>query len=183
LLARAGVEFAVRPANVDERLAPFEAPTEAAARLAASKARAGASALVDDGRPHWVIGADTIVALAHGTGWRMLGKAADELDAARMLHSLSGTRHLVATGVCVVRCCDGAEWSGVERTWVRMRAITTEEVRGYVASGEWRDKAGAYAIQESADRFVVSLEEGGFDNVVGLPVALTLQLLSRAGAL
>ena len=70
-----------------------------------------------------------------------------------------------------------------ERTWVTMRRIEPHEVAAYVASGEWRGKAGGYAIQESADRFVTRLEEGGFDNVVGLPVRLTLELLRRAGAL
>ena len=75
----------------------------------------------------------------------------------------------------------GAEASDSERTWVRMRAITEEERRAYAASGEWRGKAGGYAIQETADRFVTGLEGGGFDNVVGLPVERTLRLLRRAG--
>lgn len=182
LLRRAGVVFEVRPANVDERLAPDEAPLEAALRLATLKARAGRDALPPAVGERWVVGADTIVALNHAGGWRMLGKAVDELEAAAMLSALSGTRHLVATGVCVVRASDGRHWSAVERTWVRMRDIEPQEVRDYVASGEWRDKAGAYAIQESADRFVLGLDEGGFDNVVGLPVELTLRLLREAGA-
>lgn len=182
LLRRAGVVFEVRPANVDERLAPDEAPLEAALRLATLKARAGRDALPPTVGERWVVGADTIVALNQAGGWRMLGKAVDELEAAAMLSALSGTRHLVATGVCVVRASDGRHWSAVERTWVRMRDIEPQEVRDYVASGEWRDKAGAYAIQESADRFVVGLDEGGFDNVVGLPVELTLRLLREAGA-
>ncbi len=182
LLRRAGVVFEVRPANVDERLAPDEAPLEAALRLATLKARAGRDALPPAVGERWVVGADTIVALNQAGGWRMLGKAVDELEAAAMLSALSGTRHLVATGVCVVRASDGRHWSAVERTWVRMRDIEPQEVRDYVASGEWRDKAGAYAIQESADRFVLGLDEGGFDNVVGLPVELTLRLLREAGA-
>ena len=76
--------------------------------------------------------------------------------------------------------CDGAfESAGFERTWVSMRTITDAEVEAYVASGEWEGKAGGYAIQENADAFVTRLEEGGFDNVVGLPVELTLRLLAE----
>jgi septum formation protein len=100
-----------------------------------------------------------------------------------MLASLSGTRHAVVTGVAVRRARDGAEASAWERTWVTMRAILPAEVEDYVRSGEWEGKAGGYAIQETADRFVVRLEEGGFDNVVGLPVRLALELLDRLGGL
>jgi septum formation protein len=99
-----------------------------------------------------------------------------------MLRSLSTTRHQVVTGVCVVRTPDFVRHAAVERTWVTMRAIRSEEVDAYVRSEEWRDKAGGYAIQEHADCFVTRLEEGGYDNVVGLPVALTLRLLSESGA-
>ena len=83
-----------------------------------------------------------------------------------------------------VRSCapGGASRTDHERTWVRMRRIERAEIEAYVASQEWRDKAGGYAIQESADRFVLVLEEGGFDNVVGLPVALGLALLAEIGA-
>ena len=97
-----------------------------------------------------------------------------------MLERLSASRHRVVTGVAVVRARDGRAEAAFERTWVSMRALTDPEVEDYVASGEWRDKAGGYAIQETADRFVTGLEEGGFDNVVGLPVGLTLELLEPA---
>jgi septum formation protein len=127
-----------------------------------------------------VLGADTVVAVGRGGRWELLGKPADEQEAAEMLAALGGTRHQVLTGVCCVRCPDGARAMGVERTWVTMRPLGPEEVAAYVTSGEWRDKAGGYAIQETADRFVTALEEGGFDNVVGLPVALALGLLDRA---
>ena len=80
-----------------------------------------------------------------------------------------------------MRCPDLACRSGAERTWVTMRRLAPAEIAAYVASGEWRDKAGGYAIQESADRFVTRLEEGGFDNVVGLPVALALGLCAELG--
>jgi septum formation protein len=90
----------------------------------------------------------------------------------------------VVTGVCVASAPGGALRTAAETTVVEMREITPSERDGYVSSGEWRDKAGGYAIQETADRFVVALEGGGFDNVVGLPVALTLELIDevrRAG--
>jgi septum formation protein len=98
-----------------------------------------------------------------------------------MLECLSGTRHAVVTAVCVALAPEGPCHLDEECTWVAMRTIEPAEVQDYVASGEWRDKAGGYAIQESADRFVLALEGGGFDNVVGLPVARTLGLLRRAG--
>jgi septum formation protein len=99
-----------------------------------------------------------------------------------MLEKLSGSSHRVVTGVFALRGRDGASARGWERTFVTMRRITPAEIEAYVASGEWEGKAGGYAIQESADRFVVRLEEGGYDNVVGLPVRLALDLLARLGA-
>jgi septum formation protein len=113
---------------------------------------------------------------------RVLGKPRDAAQARRMLAWLSGTRHRVITGVCALRAPDGATASGFERTLVTMREIAPHEIEAYVDSGEWRDKAGGYAIQETADRFVTRLEEGGLDNVVGLPVALALRLLAALGA-
>jgi septum formation protein len=182
LLAAAGVPFEVRPTSTPEDLVEFADPTQAALELARRKARAGLAALGAQASECCVIGADTIVAVLDGAVWRLLGKPEDERDAERMLAALSHSRHQVITGVCVLRGVDGLEWAAAERTWVTMRPIAVEERRAYVASGEWRDKAGGYAIQESADRFVTRLEEGGFDNVVGLPVALTLKLLAEAGA-
>jgi septum formation protein len=178
LLEAAGLRFEIAPAAVPEELEPFVDPLEAALELAARKARQAAR-----GRPDgFVIGADTVVAVPSDGGWRLLGKAEDALEARAMLELLSNSRHVVATGVCVVRCPDLEQRSGVERTWVTMRPIEPAEVEAYVASGEWRGKAGGYAIQENADAFVTSLEEGGFDNVVGLPVELTLRLLRESGA-
>ena len=178
LLADAGVSFEVDPAGVDETLAPGVDPSSAARGLAEKKARAVAARRTDAG---WVLGADTVVALG-GPPWSFLEKPASPAEAAAMLARLSGTRHAVETGVSVVRPADGACWTDSERTWVTMRVWSPAEIAAYVASGEWRDKAGGYAIQESADRFVLALAGGGFDNVVGLPVARTLALLARAGA-
>jgi septum formation protein len=134
------------------------------------------------------VAADTVVGLpptSDGGAWRLLGKPLDAGDARAMLVSLSGSRHSVVTGVAVARMRPAEAQADVrvevETTVVAMRAIAPAEVEAYVASGEWRDKAGGYAIQESADRFVTALEGGGFDNVVGLPVARTLRLLESMG--
>ncbi len=180
LLGRAGVHFEIEPAGVDEDLAPGLDPIEAARRLAERKARAVA---LRHREPVFVLGADTVVALEPRPGsYELLGKPATAAEAAGMLRALSGTRHSVVTGLCVVRAADQAVFVDAERTWVSMRTLAAHEIQGYVDSGEWRDKAGGYAIQESADRFVTALEGGGFDNVVGLPVERALALLRAAGA-
>ncbi len=178
LLEQAGLAFTIEVSSVDEDLHPLTPPEEAALELAERKARAVAHRM--GGRDLLVLAADTIVAVdLPGRGAVMLAKAADECEAAEMLRTLSGSRHRVITGVCALRTRDLALCRGFERTFVTMRAITDAELAAYVESGEWKDKAGAYAIQETADRFVTSLEEGGFDNVVGLPVQLSLRLLAE----
>jgi septum formation protein len=176
LLREAGVAFETAPVDVDEDLAQFETPHAAALELARRKARA---CLARRRAPalELVLGADTVVALPEGARWRLLGKPADPDEARSMLGALAGTRHAVVTGVCVLRGRDGAEAADAATTWVRMRALTAAEIEAYAVSGEWRDKAGGYAIQETADRFVTELTGAGFDNVVGLPVALALELV------
>lgn len=180
LLSGAGLEFSIQASNVDESLAGDLGPEEAALVLAERKARAVAAELgeVDV----LVIGADTLVAVGAGDGARRLGKPADPIEAGAMLAELSNSRHRVVTGVCVVHARSGRSVAAWERTWVTMRTIEPGEIEAYVRSGEWRDKAGGYAIQEHADAFVTGLEEGGFDNVVGLPVGLTLALIEQLGA-
>jgi septum formation protein len=180
LLEAAGFSFDTRPADVDETLESGTPAEIGALMLAARKARATAKALAAS--DVWVLAADTVVALDHPSGDRLLGKPADSSEARAMLTALSGTRHRVVTGVCALRTLDGVEATGFERTFVTMRTLGAEEIAAYVNSGEWRDKAGGYAIQENADRFVTALEEGGFDNVVGLPVALARELLLALGA-
>jgi septum formation protein len=182
LLSAAGVAFELAPVEVDEELAGFDDPGQAALELACRKALAASAARLarDPGERSLVLGADTVVAVQRSGRWALLGKPADEREAAQMLADLGGTRHQVLTGVCCVRCPDRVRVAGLERTWVTMRPLGPHEVAAYVASGEWRDKAGGYAIQETADRFVTALEEGGFDNVVGLPVGLALGLLDAA---
>ena len=180
LLTRAGLRFQIEPAGVDESVGAGAEPICTARELAERKARAVA---VRHRGPVFVLAADTVVALEPRAGeFELLGKPSNASEAAGMLRSLSGSRHSVVTGLCVVRASDQAAFQDAERTWVTMRVLAAREIEDYVASGEWRDKAGGYAIQESADRFVTALEGGGFDNVVGLPVKRTLALLRTAGA-
>lgn len=181
LLAARGVEFEIDKPDVDESFDERLAPDAAARLLAERKARAVAARHA--GRDVVVLAADTIVALELGGRTLYLGKPADEREARAMLTQLSNTRHCVVTGVCALHPAAREAVTASERTWVRMRALAPFEIDAYVASGEWRDKAGGYAIQETADRFVLALEEGGFDNVVGLPVALALACVERAASL
>jgi septum formation protein len=181
LLAAAGATFEVDPAEVDESLPAGIAPEDAALQLAERKARAVAARHA--GEELVVLAADTIVAVAADAGWELLGKPDDERDARRMLARISGTRHQVVTGVCALHAARGGPCAAFERTWVTMRALAPAEIEAYAASGEWRDKAGGYAIQETAEGFVTALEGGGFDNVVGLPVGLALGLARRAAEL
>lgn len=181
LLAAAGVAFEVEASAADEGFDPAWTPEEVARRLAERKAEAVAAKHA--GEHALVLAADTVVAVEVAGRPLLLEKPADAADARRMLGLLSATRHRVVTGVCARSCAPGGLFvSDRERTWVRMRRIEPAEIEAYVASGEWRDKAGGYAIQETADRFVVGLEEGGFDNVVGLPVALALRLVDELAA-
>jgi len=175
LLEAAGLAFEVRPADVDESLRAGTLAEAGAVLLAERKARAAASDPASAGAI--ILAADTIVSI----GTDLLGKPADAREARGMLQRLSGSRHEVVTGVCALRVADARIESGWERTRVTMRTISPGEIEAYVASGEWEGKAGGYAIQETADRFVVRLEEGGLDNVVGLPVDLALRLLERLG--
>ena len=179
LLTAAGFAFVVEPADVDESIDSSTEPGEAARELAERKSRAVVERMRGD--VAWVLGADTVVAVPDGDGWELIGKPEDATEAARFLGRLSGTRHQVVTGVSIAEAATGRVATRSERTWVTMREITADEVSAYVATGEWRGKAGGYAIQENADRFVTGLDEGGFDNVVGLPVALVRKLLAETG--
>lgn len=171
LLERIGVSIEVVPAAIDESLAGRESPEAAALRLARTKAEAVARRR----RGRFVLGADTIVAIEG----EILGKPADRDEAGGMLARLVGREHQVITGICVV---DG-EGAAAERavcTAVSMRRAPEAEIEGYLDSGEWRGKAGAYAIQGIAAA-LVSEVRGSVTNVIGLPLAETLELLSRAG--
>jgi septum formation protein len=179
LLRNAGISFTVQPADIDETPLPGESARDCAQRLARLKALE-----VWRRRPGGVVlGADTVVVVDE----TMLGKPIDREDAARMLRMLSGRAHLVITGVCVVKAAASFDLPGAsevtaeiktasETTLVTMNEISEEEIQAYIATGEPMDKAGAYAIQGIASRWIPRIE-GDYSNVVGLPVALVWRML------
>jgi len=169
LLRQAGLGFVVRIPGVVETRLPGEPPADYVRRLAIEKARAAAAA-----SDEFVLAADTVV-VADG---EVLEKPQSADDAARMLRRLSGRPHVVLTGVCVLH--DGREHAAVESTRVFFTPMTEHEVLAYAACGEPMDKAGAYAIQGRASKFIERIE-GCYFNVVGLPVSLVYRLLKTAG--
>ncbi|MBL8694307.1 MAG: septum formation protein Maf [Planctomycetes bacterium] len=176
LLAASGVRAEIVIPGVDESMPRGMTPRRAALAIARRKARAVASRLPTEQAPTIILAADTVVAL----GDRILGKAKDAADAARILRLLSGTTHRVITGVCAIEMPSRRVQQFAVTTKVVMRTWKPAEVRAYVGSGEWIGKAGAYAIQESADRFVTSVR-GSWTNVVGLPMERVAALLTSAG--
>ena len=173
LLNQIGLQFEVRPADIDESPLPDEKPSAYVLRLARSKA--AASAALGDGR-ELILAADTIVVLDE----RLLGKPESEAAAHQMLADLSGRNHQVLTGVALCHQARALEVSAVERTEVFFSHLSESEIAWYVASGEPLDKAGAYGVQGLGGLFVERLE-GNYSNVVGLPLPLTCRLLRRAG--
>jgi septum formation protein len=170
LLRNAGITFEVQPADIPEDPLRGEGAKECAERLAREKALAIARQ-----RPHDVVlGADTVVVVDGQYDGQLLGKPCDGADAARMLRMLSGREHRVITGVCLV--VSGQPSVGSETTTVTMSEITEKEIADYIASGEPMDKAGGYAIQGIASRWIPRIE-GDYSNVVGLPVALVFRML------
>ena len=168
MLTAAGIAFEVLAADIDETPHPGEAPAAYVERLAREKARA-----VYALRPGaHVLGADTTVTI----DGEILGKPADEADAVRMLRLLSGRAHDVHTGVALISAA-GIK-SAVDTTRVWFSPMTDEDISWYVATGEPVDRAGAYAIQGFASRFIPRIE-GSYSNVVGLPVALVSSILNE----
>ena len=175
LLRNAGIEFTVRPAHVNEDLLPGEAPEAYVTRLAKAKARA----IWDELPPTLghrastlVLGADTTVVVDH----HILAKPENTEDAKRMLRLLSGRTHEVLTGVHVAG--EGKDDTRSECTRVTFAPLTEEDIAMYVAHGEPMDKAGAYAIQGIASRWIPRIE-GCYFNVVGLPVPLVCRMLGE----
>jgi septum formation protein len=161
----------ILPADIDESVRPRELPRTLAARLADGKAT-----LVATSRPDaYVLGADTVVAV----GRRILGKAADEGEATKFLSLLSGRSHRVMSGVCIV-APGGKAARRVVVTSVAFIRLSEREIADYLATGEWQGKAGAYAIQGLAARFVRAIN-GSYTNIVGLPVFETVQMLAGLG--
>jgi septum formation protein len=172
LLAQIGViPDAVIPADIDETPRKAELPRRYADRLAAEKADALA---VGAGPDDIILTADTVVAL----GRRILDKPADAAEAEASLRLLSGRRHKVITALCLRR---GARaWTRRVETQVSFKRLSETEIAGYVRSGEWRGKAGGYAIQGRAGAFAPSIN-GSYTNIVGLPLSQTANLLEAAG--
>lgn len=173
LLTQAGFEFQVLPSSVAEEHHPDEDAISFATRLAREKAQAvfdQQSGLDAAESPLLVLGADTVVVVDE----EILGKPVSASDAARMLAQLSGRTHQVITGVCLISRA-GVE-AAAEVTFVRMQDLSTAEIEAYVATGEPMDKAGAYAIQGHAARWIPHIQ-GCYFNVVGLPLALVSSLI------
>lgn len=166
LLARAGVVFAVVPCPCDEDTITLPVPQALAIERARAKARAGQAPAGGV-----VLGADTVVAL----GREVLGNPADPAGVAAMLARLSGTTHQVMTAHCLLRAGGGPEAVALSTARVTMRPLSVEEITAYAATGEGVGKAGGYAIQERADRFVVDLQ-GAVETVIGLHVPTVAKL-------
>ena len=168
LLMEMGIEFEIDVPDVDETVSGM--PENMVKELAERKGRAVAEKRSEG----LIVAADTLVAL----DGRALGKPTDDGDAKRMLRLLSGRTHDVFTGVCVIDAATGKIMVDAAGTGVRFREISEEEIEAYVATGEPRDKAGAYAIQGGAGAFVEGYE-GSRTNVIGLPVELLGDMLRR----
>ena len=168
LLQSLGLDFVVRPADIDETARADEPPTVLVERLAVEKAEAKA-----EGK-HLVIGADTLVI----DGVEALGKPTDVDDARSMLERLSGRSHRVVSGIAVV--CNGQRLSSITSTPVQFQTLEAEDVDWYLDGGEWAGKAGAYAIQGAGGLLVDGIT-GNYQNVVGLPLTELDRLLGRFG--
>ena len=175
ILRSAGIAFEIRPGQVDE--APLHGEDAAAmvARLAESKARATAQAIGSAGNCV-IVGADTTVEL----DGQIFGKPDDYNHAERMLAKLSGHTHRVLTGLFLLRLPGNGTRAAVESTSVTFARMSKEEIDAYVMTGEPMDKAGAYAIQGYAGRFIPKIE-GDYFNIVGLPLAKLYTLLQELG--
>ena len=169
LLRSAGFDFEVRPSQVKEELGTGEVPETFVRRVAREKALNVAASATPGSL---VLGADTVVVIHN----QVLGKPLGRYDAERMLRLLSGLTHRVVTGLCLVRAPDSIQAIKHETTSVTFRELDDDEIRSYLQSGEPMDKAGAYAIQGLASRFISRIS-GCYFNVVGLPIPLVYEIL------
>jgi nucleoside triphosphate pyrophosphatase len=175
LLRGAGIAFEVCAPQVEEVRQPNEPVEKMVARFAEAKARAAAESVGENNRAI-IVGADTAVELDSA----IFGKPRDTVDAREMLSYLSGRTHYVLTGIFALRLPDGATRSAVERTAVTFAPLDPNEIEAYVTSGEPFDKAGGYAIQGRAGRYIPRIE-GCYFNVVGLPLARLHVLVGELG--
>ena len=178
LINQAGIEpDALRPANIDETPRRGELPRACANRLARAKAEVALDLVRADEELQgaYILAADTVVAV----GRRIMPKAEMLEDAAACLRLLSGRNHRVYTGICLVTPKEAFRQRLVE-TRVRFKRLSDEDIEAYLASGEWRGKAGGYAAQGIAGSFIVKIV-GSYTNVVGLPLYEVTTLLSGEG--
>jgi len=173
ILRVAGIPFSVLSSAVDETPIPGETPAEMVRRLAAAKAELVAARAIG---PAIVIAADTTVALDGAS----LGKPRTSDDARQMLEQLSGRTHSVITAVALIRLPDVERREFIETTQVHFSTLSDDEITQYLASGEPFDKAGSYAIQGLAGRFIPRID-GCYFNVVGLPLARLCKALAELG--
>ena len=169
ILTRLGYDFRIHTSD-----APEDDVSGSVTDMVYMLAKRKAGAVAELEQNCIVIGADTLVAL----DGKPLGKPSDKADAVRMLTALSGRTHEVATGICLINTVTGKELASYEVTTVSFRDLTPEEITDYVATGEPMDKAGAYAIQGGAGKFIKSIN-GSYDNIVGFPSELFTELLKQ----
>ena len=173
ILRDAGLSFVVLSSAVDETPYENESSHELVERLASAKAELAAARAIG---PAIVIAADTVISL----DGHILGKPRSTDDARNMLEKLSGRTHSVVTGVALIRLPDSERRTFVESTLVHFAALSPEEITRYLATGEPHDKAGAYAIQGHAGRFIPRID-GCYFNVVGLPLSRLYHALTDLG--
>ncbi|TKI56439.1 septum formation inhibitor Maf [Brevibacillus antibioticus] len=172
LLQTLGLSFTVITSDVDETTAEHLSASEVVEELSLRKAKEVASRLTEG----VVLGSDTVVVLDD----QILGKPVDEMDAYRMLSMLQGQEHTVYSGVALIDVETGRAEVSHSLTHVRIRALTEQEIKSYIATGEPMDKAGSYAIQGIGATIVEGIN-GDYFTVVGLPLGLTSTLLTRFG--
>jgi nucleoside triphosphate pyrophosphatase len=176
ILRNAGIAFEIRATQIDEAALPGEAAHAMVARLAEAKARAAAAQIAGDTRECIIVGADTSVEL----DGEIFGKPRDSAHAREMLIRLNGRTHHVLTGLFLLRLPGGATQAAVENSAVTFASLSAKGIDDYVASGEPLGKAGAYAIQGIAGRYIPQIE-GCYFNVVGLPLSRLYALLRQLG--
>ena len=173
ILARLGFSLVIEPSTMPE---PERMPGELPSNYVLRAARAKAQDIAGRHRSGWIVGADTIVVARN----HFLGKPACDLEASGMLRSLSGRWHEVHTGLCLINRSAVRSASGCSCSRVHFRRLTSDDIEGYLVTGEHRDKAGAYAIQGFASLFIDRIE-GCYFNIVGFPIFTFARLCRRLG--
>ncbi|MEN6422783.1 MAG: Maf family protein [Smithella sp.] len=170
ILKSVGLNFKIIPAHVNEDYLAGESPARHVRRLSLDKA----TVVAEKNQNSWVLGADTIVVI----DGRILGKPANQAQAANMLKKLSGREHKVFTGFTIVRVSSGICTTKVIQSAVRFKTISSDEMNWYIACDEPYDKAGGYAIQGRGAYFIRSIR-GSYTNVIGLPLCEVLETLKE----